>query len=173
MGMADKFLRKGFLCSFDINEARTARKEILTILNTLDLNHSSESEKSSERNSNEKGKPHFSYERLSTMKNMCFILNNTDYSSTEIQKELKERDIRFRFCKKIVPLDVICSQHPSRYLKAYLEDKDIDTSFKICYRSRFSDKECKENIFSTILERYKDKKVDLTNPKYSILVEVV
>lgn len=162
----------GFICSFDINQARTARQEVLTILNTLEIENL---EKEMKNNENLKHK-NFTYKKISSIKNMCFILNHTELPASTIYKHLKDNNIHFRYVKKIVPLDVIISENPAEHLKKYLRNKEMgeNGSFKICFRSRCSDKyECKENMFKTILDRYKGIKVDLSNPTVSIHVEVI
>ena len=202
--MNDKTIKKGFLCSFDINEARSARQEILTILSTLktaedaknptELDLATPTEQSEAEEVSTNGEPRelnkldykdrqiknrkhykksFTFEKIGNAKNLCFIFNNTERQSSEIYQSLKDSKIRFKFVKKIVPLDVIVSSDAAYHIQKYLEHKDIEKSFRINYRTRYSDKDPRENIFKTILERYKDIKIDLDNPKYSVCVEVV
>lgn len=164
--MNDNIIKEGFLCSFDINQARMAKKEILVILSTLNTNNNSLIDNSINKNN-------FIIEKLGSIKNMCIIFNKTNQKPTEIKKELDNQLFKFKYIKRIVPLDIIITKDYKKHLKEYLINKDIEGSFKIFYRSRCSDKDIKDDIFQIILKRYEDKKVDLVNPSYGIYVEVV
>ncbi|KAF7703789.1 hypothetical protein CDIK_0178 [Cucumispora dikerogammari] len=168
----------GFLCSCDANQARTAKKEILTILNTLDLNKSrSETENliqtSKGSTTNSCGGSNFVYEKLRSIKNMFIIFNHTKTPPSEILKELNEQKITLSYIKKTIPLDIIVTKDVEYHLKNYLINKEVYKSFKINFRKRCSDKDYKENIFQMILKRYEDVKIDLMNPTFTIFVEVV
>lgn len=107
-----------------------------------------------------------------TYKSLLYVSNSSTFLSSKLFRMLKERHVLLEYVHRIFPLDHYFTYN-AEYIKKLISNIDKSLTFKIEYKETFAVKNSKKEVFKTITGTLQGMKVDLKNPHYLILVQVL
>lgn len=170
-------MKNGFFVSCKKGKESKAYKELVTILNSVfqsvdtqpdytSLNVSLEIE-----NEIKIMKATF-FSVYFTYKSIFYVSNTSPLYPSRLFSLLKEKNVLFEYVHRIVPLDRFVTYNEEVFIKC-LDNIDKNLSFKIDYEERFAPKDMKNKIFDFVTNYLKGMRVNLVQPDYIILIQVL
>lgn len=103
---------------------------------------------------------------------MFYVSNTSPLYPSRLFNALKEKNYLFEYVHRIVPIDRFVSYNEIVFKKS-LENLDKSLSYKIEYEERFAPSDMRSRMFDFITNYLSGMKINLKNPNYLVIVQVL